>query len=160
MIKKKAKGKTVAKKTAKRKKSTPRAPRTKKQVNPAEVRNDIAKIVERGAKKIAKAVMSQAITGQLAPARYLFEVAGVYPPSTDGSHATADEDCLAKTLLHRLDIPDEPVVRDDEDEPLASEKHAAGEKPGEKGTDEQDSEQKSLEPETAGRTDKVVPALV
>ena len=59
-----------------------------------------------------------------------------------------------------VDIPDEPVVRDQDDEPLISEKHAPGEKPGEKDTDEQDSERQSLEPETAGRTDMVVPAFV
>ena len=72
------------------------------------MRNDIAKIVKSGARKITKAVMDQAMTGQLAPAKYLFEVAGVYPPLTDGSQASLDEECFAKTLLDRLDIPDEP----------------------------------------------------
>jgi hypothetical protein len=116
MIKKKAKGKTAKTK----KKGAPRKPRAKKQVNPAEVRNDIAKIVKSGAKKIAKAVMVQATSGQLATVKYLFEVAGVYPPLTDGSQATTDEDCLARTLLNRLNIPDKPVGRDEEDEPVAS----------------------------------------
>jgi hypothetical protein len=96
MIRKKAKGKTAATQTTKKKKSTAKTPKAKKQANPAEVRNDIAKIVQSGAKKITKSVMDQAMTGQLAPAKYLFEVAGVYPPSTDGSHATEDEDCFAK----------------------------------------------------------------
>lgn len=124
MTKKKAKGKTAAKKTGK-KKSSSRMPRVKKQANPAEVRNDIAKIVEAGAKKIAKAVMSQALTGQLAPAKYLFEVAKIYPESTDGSQASAEEDCLAKTLLHRLNLPEEPIARDEEDESESAKKPVA-----------------------------------
>jgi hypothetical protein len=115
MTKKKAKGKTEAKKTAKNKTA---AKKTKVR-NPAGVRNDIAKIVEAGARKIAKAVMEQAMSGQLAPAKYLFEIAEIYPLSTDGSHATENEDCLARTLLNRLDIPDEPIGRDEEDAPKA-----------------------------------------
>jgi hypothetical protein len=119
MTKKKAKGKTAAKKTGKAKKkraeTRPRV-RVKKHANPGEVRNDIAKIVESGAKKIAKAVMSQALTGQLAPAKFLFEVAKIYPEVTDGSQASVEEDCLAKTLLHRLNLPEEPIGRDEEDE--------------------------------------------
>ena len=55
--------------------------------------------------------------GQLAAVKYLFEVASIYPPSTDGSHATGDEGSLAKPLVQRLNIPDEPIRRDAEDEP-------------------------------------------
>ena len=120
MTKKKAKSKRAAKKTekAKNKKSSETRPRVrvKKHANPGEVRNDIAKIVESGAKKIAQAVMSQALTGQLAPAKFLFEVAKIYPEVADGSQATAEEDCLAKTLLHRLNLPEEPIGRDEEGE--------------------------------------------
>jgi len=122
MIKKKAKragkagkGKTKAKKSAKGSST----PKTKKPVNPAEVRKDIAKIVGSGAKKVAKAVMEGALKGQLAPARFLFEVAGVYPPVADGEQATQEEDCLAKTLLERLNIPKKPV-QEEEDEPAAT----------------------------------------
>lgn len=125
MTKKRAKSMTAGKKTGKKKRSS-RMPRVKKQVNPAEVRKDIAKIVEAGAKKIAQAVMSQALTGQLAPAKYLFEVAKIYPESTDGSEASVEEDCLAKTLLHRLNLPEEPIVRDEGDESEGGEKPAAG----------------------------------
>lgn len=115
MIKKKAKRKKAATGAAKQK-STKKTPRTKKQANPAEVRNDIAKIVKSGAKKITKAVMDQAMTGQLAPAKYLFEMAAIYPPSTDGSETTNDEECFAKTLMDRLNLPDKPIALDEEDE--------------------------------------------
>jgi hypothetical protein len=109
MKKKKAKSKTVqkkAKKTAKR--ST-----AKKQLDAAKVREDIAGIVKAGAKGITKAVMLQATQGQLAPAKYLLEMAGVYPLSTDGSQTSKDEDSLAETLLDRLNIPKHPVVHDE-----------------------------------------------
>jgi len=125
MIKKKAKNKTAATKETKKKTRTRKA---KTPANPADVRKDIAKIVKSGAKKITKAVMEQAMTGQLAPAKFLFEVAAIYPTSTDGSEATTDEECLAKTLLDRLEIPDKPVGRDEEDEPASSAAKAQDEK--------------------------------
>ena len=108
MIKKKAKRKATKKKSC---------PRSKKERNPVAVHNDIAKIVESGAKKITKAVMEQAMAGQLAPAKYLLEMAQIYPKATDGSFSSTEEECLAATLLRRLDLPEEPVVRDEEDLP-------------------------------------------
>ena len=60
--------------------------------------------------------------------KYLFEMAKTFPEATDGSQASADEECLAATLLRRLDLRDEPVMRDEEDLPKAassSEKPAA-----------------------------------
>lgn len=116
MIRKKSKSKPAAKKAAKKPSARSGASK-KKQANSAEVRKDIAKIVKSGAKKITKAVMEQAMTGQLAPAKYLFEVAAIYPPSTDGSEASTDDESFAQTLLKRLDIPDKPIMLDDpEDE--------------------------------------------
>jgi hypothetical protein len=114
-MKKKAKSKAAKTKTGKVK-GKRRSPRAKKESNPAEVRKDISKFVQSGAKRIAKAVMEQATTGQLAQAKYLFEVAGIYPALTDGTFGTEDEDCLAKTLMNRLDLPDKPIALDDEDE--------------------------------------------
>lgn len=123
MIKKKAKGQKIAKKTAKKQSS----PKTKKERNPAAVRNDIAKIVESSAREITKAVVSQAKTGQLAPAKYLFEMASIYPALTDGSFSTAHEESLAETLMRRLDLPDKPIAKDDEDEPRAARAAEQGE---------------------------------
>lgn len=37
-------------------------------------------------------------------------MASIYPPATDGSQSSKDEDCFAKTLLKRLNLPDEPVM--------------------------------------------------
>lgn len=106
--------KKKAKKSSKRR--TTRRATGKKNLDAAKVREDIAGLVKNGAKGITKAVIDQAMHGELAPAKYLFEVAGVYPPSTDGSLSTSEEDSLAKTLLDRLNIPDKPVVADQEDD--------------------------------------------
>jgi hypothetical protein len=129
------KKKTKRKATKATRKTTKRAStlRSRKERNPAAVHNDIARIVESGAKKITKAVMEQAMAGQLAPAKYLLEMAQIFPKATDGSFTTADEESLAATLLRRLDIPDEPVMRDEEDMPKTA---APAEKPAAKAEDE------------------------
>jgi hypothetical protein len=118
MIKKKAKragntgkGKAKAKKGLKK----TGTPRTKKAVDPAEVRKDIAKIIGLGAKKMTEAVMKESMKGQVAPTKFLFEVAGVFPPAIGGEQATQEEDCLAKTLLERLNIPKKPAPEEDEE---------------------------------------------
>lgn len=110
-IKKKAKSKTTAKKSAK--KSTAKG---KKELNPAEVREDIARMVKARATTMAEAVMDEGEKGQLAPMKYLLELAKIFPPETDGNQTSQDEDCLAKTLLDKLNIPDKPVIADQDDE--------------------------------------------
>lgn len=117
MIKKKAKSKTAAKTEATKKKSSKKI---KKELNPAEVRKDISQMVKSEAKEMAEAVIGEGKKGQLAMVRYLFEMAKIFPEATDGSQASAEEDCLARTLLNRLDLPEEPIGRDEEDEPRAS----------------------------------------
>ncbi len=117
MIKKKTKRRVGQKKVAgKNKKKTAKRRRGKREMDPAKVRQEIACLVKSDAKGITKAVIDQAIHGQLAPAKYLFEMAGVYPPLTDGSQATTEEDSLAKTLLTQLNIPCDPVRLDGNDE--------------------------------------------
>jgi len=116
MIKKKARSKAAAKKTAKKKTLS----KSKKELNPAEVRKDISQMVKSEAATMAQAVIDEGKKGQLAPVKYLLELAKIFPEATDGSQATVDEDCLAKTLLRRLDLPEEPIARDDDDEPKAA----------------------------------------
>jgi hypothetical protein len=144
MTKKKAKRKPA--KTTKATKSSGR--RGKRELNPTEVRKGISRMVESHANKMTKAVIDEGEKGQLATVKYLFEMAAIFPASTDGSHATEDEDCLARTLLNRLDLPTEPVGRDDEDEPLKVSKPAmaAGKDTSQKESDKQNTEQKEFEP--------------
>jgi hypothetical protein len=127
MIKKKAKSNTTKKKTAKK-----RSAKKENDLNPIEVRKDISQRVKAAATTMTQAVIDEGEKGQLATVKYLFEMASIYPPATDGSHATADEDCLAKTLLHRLDTPDKPISLDEEDEEAIPGKNAAEKKPDEK----------------------------
>jgi hypothetical protein len=134
MIKKKAKGKATKKKTAK-KKGTGKA---KKELNPAEIRKNIAIMVESEAEKMAEAVIGEGKKGQLAPVKYLLELAKIFPAVTDGSQASADEECLAATLLRRLDLPEEPVVRDEEDLPKTA---TSADKAAAKPADEVDEKQ-------------------
>src|SRR5258707_13257026 len=105
MIKKKAKSKTAAKTAGKKKRSK----KIKKQLNPAEVRKDISQMVKSEAKEMAEAVIGEGKKGQLAMVKYLFEVAEIFPEATDGSQASTEEDCLARTLLNRWDRPEEPI---------------------------------------------------
>ena len=113
MTKKKAKsGKPTAKKAAKKRQAR------KKELNPAEVRKDISMLVQAQAKEMAAAVIGSGKQGQLAPVKYLFEMANIFPAPTDGSESTKDEDSLAETLLQRLNIPTTPIVQGDEGEEI------------------------------------------
>ena len=113
MMRKKAKKrKAVIKKTAAAPKKKG-APRTKKEMNPAEVRKGLSKLVGTHATKMTKAVISQGETGQLAPLKYLLEMANIFPQATDGSQTTTEEESLAQTLLRRLQIPLTPVAADE-----------------------------------------------
>src|ERR1700722_9140206 len=102
------KEKSKAKKTATNKiaKKKPKRQGTKRKPKDAEqVHQDISAFVKSVALEITEAVAGHAMTGELAPAKYLLEMAGVYPKATDGTQATVEEDCLAKTLLDRLGPP-------------------------------------------------------
>ncbi|HTW58867.1 MAG TPA: hypothetical protein VMD99_12120 [Terriglobales bacterium] len=114
MTKKKANKtkKTAGKKSSKKKSS----PKEGKEPRPAEVHKEVSLMVHEEAAKMAQAVIDEGKKGQLATVKYLFEMSGVFPPPTEKPEGTPEEDCLAKTLLTRLNIPLEPVHRDDEDE--------------------------------------------
>ena len=111
MKKKKAKGKTAAKKTAKKSKKGAE----KKELNPAQVLKDISALVEveAEAEELAEAVIGEGMKGQLSPVKFLFEMAHIFPPLTDESLTNKDEDSLAETLLDRLNIPKRPLVHDE-----------------------------------------------
>ncbi len=118
--------KTAAKKSAKKKS----APRAKKETNAADVRKKVSTMVKAKAVNMAKAVIGETKKGvpqdlQLATVKYLFEVAEIYPPQSDQDAASADEDCLAKTLLNRLNIPDVPIRRDEDEEDVSAEMASA-----------------------------------
>jgi hypothetical protein len=111
MIKKKATTKSTAQKRAK--KSAKK--KLKKETNPAEVRKQVSRIVEAEATLMTRAVVDEAKKGQLAPVRYLFEMANIFPAQANPDTATEEEDCLAKILLSRMEAPAKPE-KEDEDE--------------------------------------------
>lgn len=123
MTKKKAKAeKAAAKKPAKK-----RAKRAKKQSDPAQVREQLAGIVKSKAKGITRELVDHAMHGELAPAKYLLEMAGVYPATSDDGQTTQEEDCLAKTLLDRLNVPHKPVANEPEDDEPDTDEPVEGE---------------------------------
>jgi hypothetical protein len=97
------------------------APATKssnktKPVDLAEVRKDITNIVGNEATKLAQAVIEEARKGQLAPVKYLFEVAGLYPASTETGSVKPEENSLARTLIQRLGLPEDVLISPEEDD--------------------------------------------
>lgn len=107
-MKKKSKGKKTGKKAPRK---TSRSVSGKK-LDPAKVREDIAGIVKSRARKITIAVADKAGHGELAPAKFLFEMAHIYPQPPEGSMPPADDESFAKMLLNRLNIPESPVIHD------------------------------------------------
>jgi len=113
MMKKKAKKKAAAGKKSAKKKGAAKA---KKELNPAEVRRYIAKMVGTEAAVMVHAVIEEGKKGRLAPLKYLLELARIFPAATDENQGTPEADCLAKTLLNRLNIPDVPIMHDENGE--------------------------------------------
>lgn len=107
------KTKSTAGQPAGKKKNARKKRTKKKKVDPAKVREELSGMVKSEAKNITEAVMDHATQGELAAAKYLFELAGVYPPMTDREPDMEEEDCLARTLLNRLNVS-RKLTRNDE----------------------------------------------
>jgi hypothetical protein len=76
-------------------------------VDLAEAREIVAAMVRKSARKIAEEIIKVAETGQLAPAKYLFEAVGLYPP---GPEAPKPEESLAYSLLKRMGLQPEGEI--------------------------------------------------
>jgi hypothetical protein len=98
---------------AKRDKASPK----KKGKDVVEVRESINELVMDSAVAIAAGVIEVAKTGQLAPAKYLFEAAGIYPVSEQTAMRPI-ETSLAHTLLTRMGLPLEPVIYGEDPVPV------------------------------------------
>jgi hypothetical protein len=106
--------------------------RSGKDKNPVEVREEISRIVRTGAAGMTQAVMGEGLKGHVAPVKFLFEVASIYPTPPKGEEATEEEDCLAKILLAKISAPPKPVEEapKDIDEGEESEKTPGPEESG------------------------------
>ena len=86
-------------------------------LDPAEIREKISALVRAEAGTMAEAVIN-GNNGQLATVKYLWELAKIFPAPPEESRVTEEEDCLAKTLLDRLNILKK--AGDDEDEAMVN----------------------------------------
>ena len=113
MMKKKKKRttKAVGQKSAKK----ARKPEVKKDINLAEVRKQVSDIVQSEAAEMTQAVVQEGKKGQVAPVRYLFEMANIFPVQANAEQATDEEDCLAKILLSRMEAPSKPEKEEDDE---------------------------------------------
>jgi hypothetical protein len=78
------------------------------QVDLGVARKSVHKMVRASIATIAQKLIESAKDGNLAAAKYLFEMAGVYPIYENGS-SEIEEGSLAEMLLKHLGIPIEPV---------------------------------------------------
>ncbi len=120
MVMRKAKGKGKGTPIRVAKKNTSKAEEestatAKGPVDFVQVRKNIAALVGGAAEDIASRVIEVAKAGQLAPAKYLFEAVGLYPPTPETTGEP--ESSLAYTLLKRLGLPTDPLTRDDDRAP-------------------------------------------
>jgi hypothetical protein len=73
-----------------------------------EARNNIATLVRMSVNEIAVQFIELAKDGEVGPAKYLFEVCGLYPATAETS--AKPENSLAYALLKRLGLPTDPMV--------------------------------------------------
>lgn len=110
--------KAVVKSKAKAKSAKPakrtRSRKPKKAADIAEVRKEITGLVAEAAPALTVAVVEEGRKGQLAPVKYLFEMAGLYPPA-GGVQEKPEEAALAKTLLDRLGLSHESATAQEDD---------------------------------------------
>ncbi len=77
----------------------------------ATVREKINELVRASAVDMAKKVIEVTKSGRVTQAKYLFEMAGLYP-AREESRTSVGEESLAQVLLRRLNLPVEPVDAD------------------------------------------------
>lgn len=111
--------KASARKSAHKKAST--KSRSRKPVDLQAVRETIANLVGAEAVVICTALAEEARKGELAPAKFLFEMIGLYPVSAAAAGEDEELDAdgedgedLARVLLQRLKLPVEQPEEDGE----------------------------------------------
>lgn len=110
--KKQGKGKRTAKKSAAKKRARAKP---KKPADMVQARSNISNLVRKASDEIAKEVIETAKKGELAPTKYLFELAGLYPV-TEATAGKPEAESFAETLMNRLGGLPEPAVAEEEDQ--------------------------------------------
>jgi len=68
-------------------------------------------MVGNSATELVAGMINAAAAGELAPAKYLFEMAGLYPATEETEATDPQEDSLAHILLKRMGLPIEPAIQ-------------------------------------------------
>jgi hypothetical protein len=74
----------------------------------AAIRQQITDLVRNQAVPMVEITISEVDKGHYAAMKYLFEMIGLYPAAAP--EETEGEDSLARTLLRRLGLPEEPML--------------------------------------------------
>jgi hypothetical protein len=119
--------KTKARRGKKRVKRQPRGKKSRQTTDLAAIRQQITDLVRDQAVPMVKITISEVDKGHYSATKYLFEMIGLYPAASQ--EETQGEDSLARTLLRRLGLPQEPmleaeITKDCELQPVADEEDA------------------------------------
>src|SRR5437867_7781874 len=111
----------------KRAKRLPAGKKSRQVKDLAAIRQQITDLVRDQAVPMVEITISEVDKGHYAAMKYLFEMIGLYPAATQ--EETEGEDSLARTLLRRLGLPEEPmleaeITKDCELQPVADEEDA------------------------------------
>jgi hypothetical protein len=87
-----------------------------------EARTEIAKSVREASTRIVTQLIAKAENGEVAPARYLFEMVGLYPVTEEA--VPKPENSLAHILLERMGLP--PETDDEKQSGWAGSESAGG----------------------------------
>jgi len=82
--------------------------RSQKPVDLEEIRRKIANLVGAEAAPMVESAIEEAHKGHFGAMKYLFEIVGLYPAGE--AETGQSENSLARTLLHRLGLPEEPEL--------------------------------------------------
>ena len=73
------------------------------------VRERITNLVGHEAQSMGETTIAEVSKGHYLAMKYLFEMIGLYPGAAQ-EEVTGEDDSLAKTLLRRLGLPEEPTL--------------------------------------------------
>jgi len=81
---------------------------SRKPVDLRQIRQEITNLVGKEAGPMVESAIEEAHKGHFGAMKYLFEIVGLYPAGD--TEAGPKDNSLARTLLHRLGLPEEPTL--------------------------------------------------
>jgi hypothetical protein len=100
--------KTKSRRGRKRTKRLTTGKKSRQATDLAAIRQQITDLVRNQAVPMVEITISEVDKGHYAAMKYLFEMIGLYPAAAP--EETEGEDSLARTLLRRLGLPEEPML--------------------------------------------------